>query len=451
MKKKLVSLFILIVTFFSFLPDVHAASLNISTNSKSVVTGGSVSITVKASGLIGKFSITSSNGNVLSGGTNSVWLENESKTYKFSAKDIGSATIKVTPIDVSDTNGNVFKSSKSVTVNVVKPREKSDNNNLKSLSVDGYNISPTFNKNTLEYTVNLESNVENIKINATKEDGYASISGVGEKEVQEGDNKFQITVTSETGKSKVYTVNAVVKDSNPIVKEIDGSKYTVVKRGSALVKPDSFESTNVIINEIEIPAFYNEVTKITLIGLKDEAGIIYLYKYDAKTDNYSKFESLTSVSKTVIFEDTTEEIDGYAKTKVIIDDNEYSAYQYKDNKDYILIYGMDLETGSKNWYLYHLKDKSIQVYIMGDIINEMENTFDKTLEEYKLVLIGMVGLSLSLLIIIIVQLVLKNKMKKRMLRKIQTQRDNYEKQIEQLSKDENVKTEKVKKQKKSKE
>lgn len=422
MKRKVLNFVVLIVTFFSFLTDVQAASLSISTNTKSVVTGGSVSITVKASGLIGKFSITSSNGKVLSGGTSSVWLENESKTYKFSAKSIGNATITVKALDVADTNGNSYSGSKSVTVSVVKPREKSTNNNLKSLSVDGYSISPSFNKNTLEYTVNLESNVEKIKINATKEDGYASLSGTGEKEVQEGNNKFEIIVTSETGKSKVYTLNAIVKDSNPIIKEINGKKYTVIKRASSLTKPELFEETTISIRETDIPAFYNEIAKITLVGLKDEQGTIYLFKYDSKTDSYTKYESLTSVSKTIIFESTEEEIVDYTKTTVTVNDKEYTAYQHKNNKDYILVYGMDIETGDKDWYLYNIKENTIQSY-MSDIIDDMQEDFDQKIEEYKIVLLGMAGLSLLLLLIIIIQIVSKNKMKKKLLHKLQTKKE----------------------------
>ena len=425
MKRKLLSFLVLLITFFSFLIDVNAASLSISTNTNSVVTGGSVTVTIKANGLIGKFSITSSNGNVLSGGTSSVWLENETKTYKFSAKSIGSGTITVKALDVSDTSGNSFSGSKSVTINVVKPREKSTNNNLKSLSIDGYELSPTFNKNTLEYTVNLESSVEKIKINATKEDGYASLSGTGEKEVQEGDNKFEITVTSETGVSKIYTVNAVVKDSNPIVKEINGKSYTIIKRASALTKPESFDETTVTINETEIPAFYNEVTKITLVGMKDETGTIYLYRYDSTTDSYQKYESLTSTSKTIIFENSDEVIANYEKTTVTINEVEYNVYQNNLNKDYVLIYGIDLVTAEKNWYLYNVKEQTIQSY-MSDIIDNMQNDFDKKLEEYKIVLLGMAGLSLLLLLIIIIQIVFKNKMKKKLLQRLQTKKETIE-------------------------
>lgn len=423
MKKRVMSLAILLIAFVFFNPNVYAGSLSISTSSSNIVKGNSVSITVKASGLTGKFSITSSDGSILSGGTSSVWLENESKTYNFTAKNLGKATISIKALDVSDSSGNPYSGSKSVTVNVVKPREKSTNNNLKNLSIEGYTLSPTFNKDTLEYTVNLESSVEKIKINASKEDSYASISGTGEKQVQEGDNKFEITVTSETGSSKVYTVNAIVKDSNPIDKVVDGKSYTVVKRSSALTKPELFESTTVSINDTEIPAFYNETTNITLIGLKDENGSIHLFKYDTKTDSLTKYESLTSSSKTIIFENTNEEVDDYTKTTVTINNIEYNAYQHQFNKDYILIYGMDIETGEKNWYLYNIKEKSIQTY-MGDIIDNMNDSFNKTIKEYKTVLLGMAGLSLVLLIIIIIQFMSKNKMNKKLLKKIQSKQEN---------------------------
>ncbi len=243
MTKKVLSLLILALSFIGFSTNVYAASLGISASSRSVVNGGSVRVTVNASGLIGKFSITSSNGNILSGGTSSVWLENESKTYTFSAKSIGSATITVKALDVADTSGNPYTGSRSVSISVTKPREKSTNNNLKSLSVEGYTLSPEFNANTLEYTVELEASVEKIMVNAEKADSYASLSGGGEIAVSEGDNRIEIKVTSETGNEKTYVINAVVKDSNPITTTVDNKELTVVKKASSLTKPDLFEET----------------------------------------------------------------------------------------------------------------------------------------------------------------------------------------------------------------
>lgn len=430
MKKIRLIILAIILAFILFIPNVYAGNLDISASTKTITNGQTVNITVKVSGLAGKFKISSSNGNILAGGDNGIWIENQSKTFKFTAKGVGTATVTVTPINVGDLDDNSkYTASKSVTINVVKPREKSTNNNLKSLSVEGYSLSPTFDKNILEYTVNLESNVEKIKINASKEDYYASVNGIGEKEVQEGDNKFQITVTSETGKTKTYTVNAIVKDSNPIIKVIDGKKYTIVKRGSALEKPDLFEETVVTIQEIEIPAFYNNITKITLVGLKDEEGIIYLYQYDRETDTYQKYDFLTSQSKTIILESSKEKIDGYRKKLVTIDGKEYTVYQSELDSNYFLIYGIDIVTGNRDWYLYHIKEQTLQRY-MSDIIGNMKRDFSQNIQQYKIALFGMAGLVLFLLMIIIIQITSKSKLRKKFLKKIQQLKEENNKSTE---------------------
>ena len=407
----------LVLCMFSFLTITEAASLSIKANTQTVVTGGSVTVTINANGLAGKFAITSSNGNILSGGTSSVWIENETKTYKFNAKNIGSAKIEVVPLDVADSDGKVFAERKSVTVNVVKPREKSSNNNLKSLSVNGYELIPSFNKDVLEYTVNLESNVEKINIHAEKEDGYASLEGTGEKEVHEGDNQFEIIVTSETGNRKVYTINAIVKDSNPIIKEIDGESYTVIKRASTLTKPDSFMETKTVIDGVEVPAFINETLNLTLIGLKSSQGDIELYKYDINTTECEKYSYVISKSHTIIFEETEEEKLGFTKGNITIGNQEYMAYSSDYNKDYVLLYGTDLETGSKNWYLYHVKEESIQLY-MEDMVNQLEKDQEKIESDYKVILLGMAGLSFILLLIIFFQMITKSRMKKKLLKRI---------------------------------
>ena len=144
----------------------------------------------------------------------------------------------------------------------------------------------------------------------------------------------------------------------------------------------------------------------------------------------------------------------YTKTNVTIDNNIYNVYQYPNNKDYVLVYGIDLETGTKDWYLYNVKEKSIQVY-MSDIIDNMKDDFNERLEEYKLVLLGMVGLSLLLLLIVIIQIVSKNKMKKKLLKRIQVQiqkenTDIKKKDENKVIKEDEVKEEKTNKNKKIK-
>lgn len=412
MKKKLLSLVLALVFIIPI--NVNAASLGISASSTTVTTGSSVKITVKAGGLAGRFSVTSSNSGVLSGGTGSEWLENESKTYTFNAKNLGSATITVKAINAADSSSSAtFTGSKSITIKVVKPREKSTNNNLKGLGIEGYSITPEFNKDTLEYSSEIPSSVEKINIQADKEDGYASVAGSGEQEVKEGLNKFEIKVTSETGKEKVYVLNVNLVDNNPIEKSVDGKKYTVVKRASSLTLPEgvdkeAFTISTIKLNELDIPVYTSESLKVTLIGLKDEKGNIYLYKYENEniTDRY---ETITSKALSILIENPKEELEGYTKTTVTINNKEYIAYQ-NEYKDYALIYGTNLETKESNWYLYNIKENTMQTY-MKDMIDSMNKNFNNELDQYKLVIMCLGGLSLFLLLIIVIQSSKKKKKK----------------------------------------
>ena len=287
MKKILFKLFLFILIMVC---PMYVNALGISASSTSITNGGSIKVTVNAKGLVGKFSVTSSNSSVLSGGTSSEWIENESKTYTFNSKGIGSATITVRELDVADTNGNNWSGSKSITINVVKPREKSNNNNLKSLTIEGQELSPAFSKDVLEYSTTVGDEIEKININANMEDSYGHIEGTGEKELAEGVNKFEIKAISETGLEKIYTITVTVKDNNPITKTIDSKTYSLVKRASSLILPEGidkekFELSKITIDEVEIPAYISEELNLNLIGLKDEEGIIYLFKVvDNKID-----------------------------------------------------------------------------------------------------------------------------------------------------------------------
>ncbi|MCI8647013.1 MAG: CHAP domain-containing protein [Firmicutes bacterium] len=82
---------------------------------------------------------------------------------------------------------------------------KSDNNNLKSLSVSGYSISPAFKSATTSYTLTVPSNVSSVVINAS---GHkkATISGKGKTSLVTGVNTKTISVKAENGAVKKYTL-----------------------------------------------------------------------------------------------------------------------------------------------------------------------------------------------------------------------------------------------------
>lgn len=111
------------------------------------------------------------------------------QTYKIGLTNIGG----------SDTNFDDLSGS-SVSKSV---RIKSNINTLSSLSISGANIN--FSENNTSYSATVSS--ETIVISANAKDSRASVSGTGTKTLNYGNNTFNITVTSEDGNKKIYTIN----------------------------------------------------------------------------------------------------------------------------------------------------------------------------------------------------------------------------------------------------
>lgn len=93
----------------------------------------------------------------------------------------------------------------------VVTKAKSKNNKLKSLSVSGYAISPTFKAATTSYSLTVPGNVSSVTINAVRSSKKASVSGTGAVALAAGSNVKTVTVTAENGAAKVYTLNITRK------------------------------------------------------------------------------------------------------------------------------------------------------------------------------------------------------------------------------------------------
>lgn len=89
-------------------------------------------------------------------------------------------------------------------LNVTK--QKSNNNNLKSLTVNGTTYTPDFSKTTTVYTAIVARNVNTLQITALPEDIRSTVSGDGEINLSLGINYIDIVVTSEAGTKKTYTL-----------------------------------------------------------------------------------------------------------------------------------------------------------------------------------------------------------------------------------------------------
>ena len=315
------------------LGTVNAAKFNVTTNKTTVVVGSTVKITVGVSGSdaagweyclnydSSMFSLTSHSSTCVLGGT---LAGNKSVTFTFKAKKSGSYTFSLRDASIlNDSAKEVLSSSGKVTVKAKTQAEieasYSTNANLSALRVVDHVISPDFDKDKLEYTLEVENDVEKIEIKATRADSSASVSGTGVKNLSEGLNKFNIVVTAEKGNKKTYVINVTRKELNPIHVDVDGFNYTVVRKADVLEAPTYYSSTEIEIDGEMVPAFNSDITGYTLVGLKDEEGNIDLYRY---TDTGYVLYKQIGTEGLVFIPGTNEKlITGYEQSKNITINN----------------------------------------------------------------------------------------------------------------------------------
>ena len=423
----LISLFCLLV-----IPKtVFAASGKINVSGTSTVVVGNnvtVTVTLSSSTLIGSWemslnydknylqlrSATSESNGIRMAASTATGVKSKSYTFTFKTLKKGSTSVSVggylayAYADLSE----ISLSSNSKKINIITQAELeasySKNNNLASLGVEGFTLTPEFNANTLEYSVTVPEDTKNVNITGTVQDKKASINGVGVQQVNQGNNKFLVTVKAENGSEKTYTINVDVKDENPIEVTVGDKKYTVVKIKENLPIASLYNEYSIKINEFDIPAYKNDYTGLVLVGLKDTEGNISLFIYDDENNSYKEYSELKSSQITIYPLKPEENIEGYKKGNVKIQDIDVEGFYLNEDSDFFVIYGVNVETGDKGFYMY---DKKMQTLIKYN--DELSSLLSEKIKLYTYIIIGFISLSVVMLIIIIVLVCKKGKKKKR--------------------------------------
>lgn len=433
--KRLKYLFITLL----LLPITGKAAVYHCSAPSSVESGETISVTVSGnlsssyttwSGLI----VGEGNASYSSGDLN-IWADgpNFSRTVYFTAGNPGSATFYVGNIDVSDENQE-YSGSDTCTVNIVsasRPNgasanvyeatnnsneqeievdpDKSSNNSLKSIEIEGIKISPAFNKDKLEYTAVVSGDKEKVNIKAEVEDEKASIEGLGEKELKEGINKFEIIVTAENGISKKYVITITRKEKNPIEVTINKKKYTVSKKEIGLKAPEGFTKTTLVINNEEVVAYSNSFTGYILVALVDEDGNAGWYIYKQSNGTYTKYSEFKSNGlRLIILEPKKKDIPyKYKKSVININGENVNSYALQIGSTYRIVYALNMDTGEKNFYLYDMYENTFQRFY-----NVQVDIYRGLLKKLEIVIIGLLCLLLIMFIIIISQKIINKKTRK---------------------------------------
>ena len=440
MKKRII--LVMLFTFFVSSQTVFAkasASISVSTSSTIIGNSGSATLTVSSDDVLGQIYGTFSCGGLGSKDltyVNSTGENAKSKSYTISwtAKSSGTYTCSVSGLQVgtlSHPEDGVYSiSATSKTITVISggstgssggsssgggatsdKKTYSSDNTLSSLSVEGYDITPNFDKDTTEYTLEVDESVEKVKVNAQANDSKATVQGAGEINLTSGENTVEIKVIAENGNEKVYKIVITVKDQNPISVSIDGKNYTVVKKNNDVIdKLEHYEESSIQIDGQDVVAYVNDKSKITLVILKDDENQVAYYVYDAEENTYRLYVEVSVGNLTIYPLDMEDDLlpFGYQKYSFEIGDIKLDGYQLNKNSDFHLLYAMNVETGEKSLYVYDEKEGTVQRYN-----DEIEKYYSSELEYYRKYFYITFSVLVAVLIVLLVVFIVKLKRKKR--------------------------------------
>lgn len=152
-----------------------------------------------------------------------------------------------------------------------KPEEekKSDNAYLKSLTIEGQELTPVFNKETTSYTMQIESDITELNIKAEAEDEKASVSIQGNKDLKDGENKVTVSVSAEDGTIKIYEITVTKNEKTAL-----GLKSLAIKDTdiASMFKTDTYEYEIYVkdVAKLEIEAIANDETAtVEILGNED--------------------------------------------------------------------------------------------------------------------------------------------------------------------------------------
>lgn len=178
---------------------------------------------LKEESWVGNNSVVNNGNNTIKFTNNGITGESSVVTLRFKVKSSikNSTTLSLEDIKltVASTNSSEEQTEDNIVLTFDNLKKdisiKSDDNTLKNIKVDNKAISG-FNPDVLEYTLEVDSLLEKVKINATlnNADTATFVDGFGnrEEDLKYGENVVLIKVKSESEKILTYTLKIIRKD-----------------------------------------------------------------------------------------------------------------------------------------------------------------------------------------------------------------------------------------------
>ena len=194
----------------------------------------------------------------------------------------------------------------NVNATTTKTDDENTNNDLASLSITDYQISPEFNKNTRNYYVAIPTTISSVEVNAQAESAKATVKITGNTQLTKTENTIQIVVTSAKGRKKTYKIIVTKQKENTLKLqslEIKGATFS-----PAFDSSKYYYTAEMKINDdskdIAVEAVANDANaKVEVIGNKGiQAGENLVSVIVSNSSETTVYEILinATVEKTII-------------------------------------------------------------------------------------------------------------------------------------------------------
>lgn len=423
--KYIFSISVMCIMLLLSMEHIYADNIGISAGKSTVNIGDKVTITVSVpedvSGTMNilypadllEFQNASAEVNATKAGTLAVSIgkyglvASNKLTITFKAKTTGEATVKASGINFFDNSGeseeiSLGDSATKITIqNETTNTELSADNYLAKLSLTAgskkLTLSPKFSYKKLNYTAEVGNEVTDVVVSVTRSSGKAEIVSVtdnGKVKLEVGDNKIEIVVKAENGKTRTYTVTVTRKekeentqppestDPTPTEQDFmhgDTALYTA-KAPSDKVPANFTQKTVILAGGKEVTGFAFEKADVTLLYLENDSKAGSFYVYDAADHAIYPFVKIAAEETYVIVLTPDEEnlINGYTACTLSIEGKgAVSAYRsITENtalSEFYLLYCVN-SNGAKGWYCYDTVEGTFQRYIgtIGTVQNPQE-------------------------------------------------------------------------------
>lgn len=189
----------------------------------------------------------------------------------------------------------VYATNKVNNVTSNELKEQRTNKYLSSLEIDGYELSPEFNKNTMEYYVIIPQDINSLDIVAEPEVEGAVVRISGNKNLKKKENTITVRVAAIDGTSRAYTIVAS-------------------KEPKVTLKLESLEIEGITLNEEFSPEKYAysssiEDTELTKLNVKTVVNDPNAKVEIIGADNLKDGDNLINIILTNDYETTIYQVD----------------------------------------------------------------------------------------------------------------------------------------------